>query len=107
MTPLDKTIKRSLAIKGVDYVVTLTPDALKLTRKGKRLGMELKWTDIISGESALAIALHASVGRFDVSSTPQSAKAARLPHSSSNPDKAIPKPRHRAATRGRHKKQTR
>jgi hypothetical protein len=45
MTPLDKTIKRSLAIKGVDYVVTLTPDALKLTRKGKRL--------------------HASVGRFD------------------------------------------
>jgi hypothetical protein len=65
MTPLDKTLKRSLTIKGTDYVVTLTPEALKLTRKGRRLGLELKWADITSGESALAIALHASVGRFD------------------------------------------
>jgi hypothetical protein len=65
MTPLDKTLKRSLNIKGIDYVVTLSPEALKLTRKGRRLGMELKWADITSGESALAVALHASVGRFD------------------------------------------
>jgi hypothetical protein len=65
MTPLDKTLKRSLTIKAVEYVVTLTPDALKLTRKGKRLGLELKWADITSGESALAVALHASIGRFD------------------------------------------
>jgi hypothetical protein len=107
MTPLDKTIKRSLAIKGLDYVVTLTPDALKLTRKGKRLGMELKWADITSGESALAIALHASVGRFDASSTPQLAKAERLAQSSSTPDKSVPRLRHRTATRGRPRKQTR
>jgi hypothetical protein len=65
MTPLDKTLKRALSIKGVDFVVTLSPDALKLTRKGKRLGVELKWEDITSGESALAVALRASVGRFD------------------------------------------
>jgi hypothetical protein len=65
MTPLDKTLKRSLLIKGIDYVITLTPDALKLTRKGKRLGIELKWADITSGQSALAIALQASVGRFE------------------------------------------
>ena len=45
--------------------MTLSPDALKLTRKGKRLGLELKWADITSGESALAVALRASVGRFD------------------------------------------
>jgi hypothetical protein len=64
MTPLDKTLKRSLSINGVDYVVTLTPAALKLTRKGRRIGMELKWADITSGESALAIALRASVGKF-------------------------------------------
>ena len=64
MTPLDKTLKRSLSIDGVDYVVTLTPEALKLTRKGRRIGMELKWADITSGESALAIALRASVGKF-------------------------------------------
>ena len=56
MTPLDKTLKRSLSIDGADYVVTLTPEAIKLTRKGKRLGIQLKWTDITSGEAALAIA---------------------------------------------------
>lgn len=65
MTPLDKTLKRSLTIKGVDYVVTLSAATLKLTRKGRRIGMELKWEDITSGESALAIALRASVGRFE------------------------------------------
>jgi hypothetical protein len=65
MTPLDKPLKRSLSIRGVEYVVTLTPDLLKLTRKGRRLGLELRWTDITSGQSALAVALRASVGRFD------------------------------------------
>jgi hypothetical protein len=65
MTPLDKSLKRALQIKGVDYVVTLGPDALKVTRKGRRLGLELKWSDLISGESALAVALRASVGQFD------------------------------------------
>jgi hypothetical protein len=29
-------------------VITLTPEALKLTRKGRRLGIELKWADSIS-----------------------------------------------------------
>jgi hypothetical protein len=61
MTPLDKTLKRSLAINGVDYVITLTPLALKVTRKGKRLGIELNWEDITNGESALAAALQASL----------------------------------------------
>jgi hypothetical protein len=64
MTPLDKSLKRALRINGHDYVVTLTPDALKITQKGHRLGVELKWADLISGESALAIALRASVGKF-------------------------------------------
>jgi hypothetical protein len=64
MTPLDKSLKRALTINGDDYVVTLTPDALKITRKGHRLGVELKWADLVSGQSALAVALHASVGKF-------------------------------------------
>ena len=72
MTPLDKTLKRSLKIKDAEYVITLSPEALKLTRKGKRLGMALRWSDITSGESALAVALHASIGRFDsVENAPQ------------------------------------
>jgi hypothetical protein len=64
MTPLDKSLKRALAINGHDYVVTLTPEALKITRKGHRLGVELEWADLVSGQSALAVALNASLGKF-------------------------------------------
>jgi hypothetical protein len=64
MTPLDKSLKRALKIKGRDYVITLSPDALKITQKGHRLGVELKWPDLVSGESALAVALRASIGKF-------------------------------------------
>jgi hypothetical protein len=64
MTPLDKSLKRELKINGRDYVITLTPNALKITQKGRRLGVELKWPELVSGESALAVALHASIGKF-------------------------------------------
>jgi hypothetical protein len=64
MTPLDKTLKRGLKIDGRDYVITIDPDALKITEKGRRLGLELKWPEIVSGETALAVALHASLGKF-------------------------------------------
>jgi hypothetical protein len=86
MTPLEKTLKRALRIDGRDYVVTLTPDAVKITEKGRRLGLELPWADLISGDSALAIALQASVGRLQsgsllpATSNPGSrAKAATTP----------------------------
>ena len=64
MTPLDKALKRALKINGRDFVITIDPQALKITEKGRRLGLELKWTDMVSGESALAVALHASLGKF-------------------------------------------
>src|ERR1700687_1231212 len=70
MTPLEKTLKRALRINGRDYVVTLSPDSLKITEKGHRLGLELPWADLISGDSALAIALQASVGRLQSGSLP-------------------------------------
>jgi hypothetical protein len=72
MTPLDKSLKRALNINGHDYVVTLSPDALKITRKGHRLGVDLKWADLVSGQSALAVALNASLGKFqdDVRTVP-------------------------------------
>ena len=53
--------ERAPFVNGVDYVITLTPLALKVTRKGKRLGIELNWEDITNGESALAAALQASL----------------------------------------------
>jgi hypothetical protein len=60
-TPLSKTLKRELEIKGDHYIITLTPRSLKVTRKGRRKGTELKWEDLISGDAALAVALTASV----------------------------------------------
>jgi hypothetical protein len=66
MTPLDKNLKRLVRISGDDYVITLSPMSLKLTQKGRRQGLELLWTDLISGEAALATALHASLGRFPI-----------------------------------------
>ena len=63
-TLLEKTIKRALKIKGSDYVVALSPQSVKLTLKGHRNGVELKWIDLISGDAALARALQASIGKF-------------------------------------------
>jgi len=79
MTPLDKSLKRALRIDGRDYVITLTPDALKLTAKGHRIGVDLKWADLISGESALAVALHASLGKFqdDIKPTAHASRAGK------------------------------
>jgi hypothetical protein len=63
-TPLHSTLKRALTIEGREYVITLTEAALKLTLKGKRNGVELSWAQLVNGEAALAVALHASLGAF-------------------------------------------
>jgi hypothetical protein len=63
-TPLDKTLKRELKLNGQAFIVALSPEGLKITLKGKRKGQELRWTDLISGDAALAVALNASLGKF-------------------------------------------
>jgi hypothetical protein len=63
MTKLEKPLKRQIDIKGNPYIVTITPEGLKLTEKGKRKGQELAWADLASGQTALAVALNASVGQ--------------------------------------------
>ncbi len=60
-TVLDKSLKREVLIDGKPYTVTLTPQGLKLTEKGRRNGIELSWVDLVSGQAALAVALNASV----------------------------------------------
>ena len=65
MTALEKTIRRALRINGAEYVLTLTPQGLKLTLKKKRNGLELAWADLVDGEAALATALNASLGQLD------------------------------------------
>jgi hypothetical protein len=92
MTPLDKTLRRSLQINGAEYVITLSPGALKITLKNHRLGVELPWAELVSGERALAVALHASLGKFPAAAAP----AAQPP----------PKRKSTRATTGRGSKRT-
>jgi len=61
MTKLEKPLKRELDIKGKAYVLTISPEGLKLTEKGRRKGQELAWQDLVSGQEALATALNASL----------------------------------------------
>jgi hypothetical protein len=62
-TKLDKTLKRELTIDGKPFVLTISPEGLKLVPKGKRKGHELNWAAFVSGEAALAVALNASLDR--------------------------------------------
>ena len=63
-TSLDKTLRRQINVKGQDYIIALSPEGLKMTLKGKRKGLELSWSALVTGDAALAVALNASVGQF-------------------------------------------
>ena len=60
-TKLDKPIKRELEIDGRSYMVTVSPEGVKVVEKGKRKGQELSWTALVSGDAALAAGLQASL----------------------------------------------
>ena len=92
-TPLHSTLKRALTIDGRDYVVTLTETALKLTLKGKRNGVELSWAQLVNGEAALAVALHASVGAFAAKDKPAPVKPAAATRSAVPRENPKRKPR--------------
>ncbi|TMH25266.1 MAG: hypothetical protein E6H63_15435 [Betaproteobacteria bacterium] len=62
-TKLDKPLRREVAIDGAPYMLTISPEGLKLVPKGKRKGVELGWKALVSGEAALAQALNASLVR--------------------------------------------
>jgi hypothetical protein len=63
---LDKPLKRELAIGEDRYTLTISPEGLKLVPKGRRIGTELQWQDLVSGQAALAVALNASLERVVV-----------------------------------------
>jgi hypothetical protein len=67
MTRLDKPLKRELKVKvkAKAYVLTIDPDGLKLTLKGRRKGVVLAWKDLINGDAAMAAALNASLGKLN------------------------------------------
>ena len=51
-TKLDKTIKREIELDGQAFMVTISPDGVKLTQKGFRKGREMSWKQLWSGASA-------------------------------------------------------
>lgn len=59
-TKLAGPLKRELDVGGQPYVLTITPEGLKLSQKGKRRGQEMAWSAFVSGDAALATALNAS-----------------------------------------------
>lgn len=56
-TKLDKQLKREIDIDGKPYMVTLSPDGVKLTEKGKRKGLGVSWKGLVNGEAASAVSL--------------------------------------------------
>ncbi len=62
MTPLDKAIRRELQVGDDIYTLTIDPTGLKLVLKGRRKGLELRWTELVNGDAALAAALPAQLG---------------------------------------------
>ena len=48
-TKLDKTIKREIEIDGQAYMITISPEGVKLTQKGFRKGQEVSWKEILGG----------------------------------------------------------
>ena len=47
-TKLDKTIKREIEMDGTAYMVTISPEGVKLTQKGFRKGREISWKQLWS-----------------------------------------------------------
>jgi len=60
MTKLDKPLRREVMIADAPYTLTIDADGLKLMKKGHRHGVSVRWTDLVSGDAALATALQAS-----------------------------------------------
>ena len=92
-TVLDKALKRQVSVDGVDCIVTLDPEGIRLTRKGKRRPeVELRWRELVSGEAAMAVALNASL----VARPAAPATTAAAPAAASAPapkKRAVRKPR--------------
>ena len=60
-TKLEGQLKREINVGDDAYTLTLLPEGFVLARKGRRKGLEIRWSDLVSGEAALATALNASL----------------------------------------------
>jgi hypothetical protein len=73
-TKLDKLLKREIDIDGKPYMISLSPDGVKLTEKGKRKGLGVSWKGLANGESATALSLTGGSSESDSDSETESAE---------------------------------
>ncbi len=60
-TKLDKVLKREIEIDGQSYIAAISPDGIKVTRKGFRKGNEISWRSVVSGDAQLNEDLNNSI----------------------------------------------
>ncbi|HET9452688.1 MAG TPA: hypothetical protein VFO66_00290 [Gemmatimonadaceae bacterium] len=60
-TKLEKALKREVDVNGVAFMVTLSPDGMKIVEKGKRKGSELTWEQLIRGDVTMTQDLKDSI----------------------------------------------
>ena len=58
---LDKAIKRELDLDGEQYMVTISPEGVRIVPKGRRKGHEITWQTILSGDAELTQQLKISL----------------------------------------------
>jgi len=58
---LDKTIKRELDLHGEQYMVTISPEGVRIVPKGRRKGNEISWQTLLSGDAELTQQLRISL----------------------------------------------
>ena len=58
---LDKALKRELELDGELYMVTISPDGVRIVPKGRRKGHEISWRTILSGDAELTQQLKISL----------------------------------------------
>jgi hypothetical protein len=105
-TVLDKALKRQVSVDGVDYMVALNPEGIRLTLKGKRRPeVELRWRELVSGEAAMAVALNASLAARPAAaksvSRPTPAPAPPAPPAAAPAAASAPAPKKRAVRKAR------
>ena len=67
-TRLEAPLRREIDIDAKPFTLTITPQGMRLVPKGRRKGVALEWSKLVSGDAALATALNASLedaGRRD------------------------------------------
>ncbi len=51
-TKLEKPLKRELMINDTPYMLTFSPEGVKIVPKGKRNGLEVTWKSMLAGGSS-------------------------------------------------------